>query len=244
MVIASVGCGLSIRRALHSGSRLSKMGALIIIALLRSQESPCGALVCKTCHPKETARFLEIPMAHSLEAPKLRPNSSTIHSPSGSIIELLDRGGVMYHQLSERGLVAAYPVKYQLGSGKGGHAYLIAVGDYLIQSPGGWYSEAGWNIAPAFANKPLLDFDSPVDAKCLFCHADNAKFTDADGRRLSGSPIAAIGCDRCHGPTAEHVRHPTAKNIVNPAKLKGTARDSVCVQCHLAASRSTSMRLF
>ncbi len=172
-------------------------------------------------------------MAHSLEPPKLRPDSSTIHGPSGSILELLDRGGVMYHRISERGLVAEYPVKYQLGSGKAGHSYLIAVGDYLIQSPGGWYSEAGWNVAPAFASKQLLDFDSPVDAKCLFCHADNAKFTDADGRRLSGAPIAAIGCDRCHGPTADHVRHPSAKNIINPGKLKGAARDSVCVQCHL-----------
>ena len=54
-----------------------------------------------------------------------------------------------------------------------------------------------------------------------------------DGRRLSSGPLAAIGCDRCHGPTADHVRRPSAKNIVNPAKLKGTARDSVCVQCHL-----------
>lgn len=119
----------------------------------------------------------------------------------------------MFHRISERGPTAEYQVKYQLGSGKAGHAYLVPVDDYLIQSPVG-YSQQGWDVAPSFANKPLLDFDSPVDARCLFCHADNAKFADIDGRRLSGVPITAVSCDRCHGPTSNHVRHPSAKNIV------------------------------
>jgi predicted CXXCH cytochrome family protein len=42
-----------------------------------------------------------------------------------------------------------------------------------------------------------------------------------------------ITCERCHGPGEAHALHPSAKNILNPAKLTGPARDSICEQCHL-----------
>ena len=43
----------------------------------------------------------------------------------------------------------------------------------------------------------------------------------------------AIGCSRCHGETEAHLVDPKPKTIVNPAKLQGAARDSICEQCHL-----------
>ena len=39
---------------------------------------------------------------------------------------------------------------------------------------------------------------------------------------------------RCHGGTEEHLRRPVPGSIVNPAKLHGAARDSICEQCHLS----------
>ena len=40
--------------------------------------------------------------------------------------------------------------------------------------------------------------------------------------------VDAIACERCHGDGTAHMRRPSAANIVNPAKLAGPARDSVC----------------
>ncbi len=47
-------------------------------------------------------------------------------------------------------------------------------------------------------------------------------------------PEEAISCERCHGPAKEHLKRPVPGSIVNPAKLTGAARDSVCEQCHLS----------
>ncbi len=84
-----------------------------------------------------------------------------------------------------------------------------------------------------FKELRLLDFERPVTESCLFCHAGNAKFTDADKRRVDPDTISGITCERCHGDGQAHIKHPSAANIVNPAKLTGAARDSVCEQCHL-----------
>jgi len=44
----------------------------------------------------------------------------------------------------------------------------------------------------------------------------------------------SISCERCHGPGEAHERLPGVGSIINPAKLAGAARVSICEQCHLA----------
>ncbi|MGN6547345.1 MAG: tetratricopeptide repeat protein, partial [Aureliella sp.] len=53
----------------------------------------------------------------------------------------------------------------------------------------------------------------------------------------------AIGCERCHGPAADHVamheRSSSADGsdpIINPVNLEPDRRESVCYQCHLEAA--------
>ena len=143
----------------------------------------------------------------------------------------------MFHVLAERGLTAEYEVAYQIGNGIKGRTYAVQVGHYLLESPLSWYAGSGWDVSPGFESLPLLDFDRPITANCLFCHAGRVKFDDADGRRLDvsgdGGRVQAITCERCHGDGAAHARRPSSRNIVNPAALSGAARDSVCEQCHL-----------
>jgi tetratricopeptide (TPR) repeat protein len=79
----------------------------------------------------------------------------------------------------------------------------------------------------------------PIDgpdavSRCLFCHT-----TDARAALERAGPAAndqAIGCERCHGPGANHVRAVDAKladlAIVNPAKASAEGRTRVCGQCH------------
>src|SRR4029078_6134244 len=51
--------------------------------------------------------------------------------------------------------------------------------------------------------------------------------------------ILTVGCEKCHGPAAEHVRyqtaHPddkTAKYIINPASLSRQQQLDACAVCH------------
>jgi predicted CXXCH cytochrome family protein len=41
-----------------------------------------------------------------------------------------------------------------------------------------------------------------------------------------------VGCERCHGPGAEHVERPSPANIVNPTRLSPNAGNDVCISCH------------
>jgi|ERR1700691_1626409 predicted CXXCH cytochrome family protein len=190
---------------------------------------------CATCHAKESARFLATAMGKSLVPPQTLPSAKITHERSHSVITIESQKGSMVHSISENGLTARYQVQYQVGGGLMGSSFLVQIGDYLFESPASWFKSYGWDVSPGYAPAPLIDFDRPMSDVCLFCHAGAARFADADGRRLQGS-LGSITCERCHGMSPEHARHPSAKNIVNPAKLAGAERDSICEQCHLEAA--------
>src|SRR5581483_4864492 len=202
--------------------------ALVAMARAAPPEPPCVR-----CHPGETRAFLHSPMGNSIGPPTSIGGGRVTHSPSGSVITIGERDGRMIHSLAERGLTAEYPIAYQVGSGKLGYTYLVRVGDSLFESPASWYRSHGWDVSPGYEPKKLLDFDRIIEYACLFCHSDKPIFTDVDGRKLSNDPLTPIGCDRCHGPVEEHLRHPSAQTIVNPANLAPNQRNSVCEQCHL-----------
>ncbi len=160
-------------------------------------------------------------MANSLRAPDSVPAGRVTDPQSGSRITTEWRNGKMIHHLSEDGLNATYEIEYQIGAGKVGHSYATQLNGVLLQSPASFYRRYGWDISPGYAGMELLDFNRALSTGCLFCHSnDHGQFT-------------AISCERCHGDTKEHLAHPSATNIVNPAKLPARARDSVCEQCHL-----------
>ena len=189
--------------------------------------------VCASCHPKETAAFLKSAMGNSLAPPTPIAGAHVNGKSPGTEMSITERDGRMIHSLSVNGLTAEHPVAYQIGAGKIGYTYAVHIGDYLFESPVSWYRAHGWDPSPGYANMSSVYFDRLIDSQCMFCHSGNAKFIGSDGRKISGDALKPIGCDRCHGPSEEHVRQPSAKNIVNPAKLSGRARNSVCEQCHL-----------
>jgi predicted CXXCH cytochrome family protein len=213
----------------------------VTLALLLAASCFCPTMQaavssCATCHPKENARFLASAMGQSLTSSATQSAGEVTHERSHSVITIAYRNGRMIHTLTEGGVTAEYPIRYQVGGKLMGSSFLIQIGDYLFESPASWFRSYGWDVSPGYASAPLIDFDRPMSDACLFCHADAARFADADGRRLQGPPLGSISCERCHGPSQEHARHPTAKNIINPARLAGAERDSICEQCHLEAA--------
>lgn len=212
-----------------------RIGVLLLLSssLLAKSNPPedPNSPPCIKCHRTETLRYFATPMGSTL-VPQKYPDAVIKHERSGSVITVTMRDGTMFHKLTENGSTAEYPIRYQVGGGMDGKTFLVQMGDYLFESPVSWFNAFGWDLSPGYANKDVLEFDRAVPKECIFCHATGARFRDPDGKRLATN-LQAIGCERCHGPVELHLEHPSKTNIVNPVKLPGPARDSVCEQCHL-----------
>ena len=140
----------------------------------------------------------------------------------------------MVHRVESKGLKAEYPVSYVVGAGTVGYSYLVSIAPYLFQSPVSYYSQTGnWDVTPGYEPEPVLDFTHPIVEGCVFCHAGTINTIAGTDNRFSEPAITSISCERCHGPSQEHLARPVAGSIINPAKLPHARRDSVCEQCHL-----------
>ncbi|MFO0890681.1 MAG: cytochrome c3 family protein [Isosphaeraceae bacterium] len=130
-------------------------------------------------------------------------------------------------------------VRFVLGSGQQAMSFLVERGEgYLFASPVTFYTEGrSWDLSPGY-RRGNPHFERPVRPGCLYCHANQAELVEGTENRYRPPFFRghAIGCERCHGPGADHVRAPdSARGIVNPADLEPPLREGVCQQCHLQA---------
>jgi tetratricopeptide (TPR) repeat protein len=132
-------------------------------------------------------------------------------------------------------------VRFVLGSGSHGKSYLVDHDGRLFQSPISWYTaEKRWDLSPGYRNANQ-HFERPIPPACLFCHANHFEAVEGTINRYRPPDTQAltIGCERCHGPGALHVREAGTfeggrdLSIVNPRHLEPMTRDAVCEQCHL-----------
>jgi Flp pilus assembly protein TadD len=215
-----------------------------------------GDARCAQCHPNETETYRHHPMGRSLapvaSAPPLEHYDEAAHNPFkawGFEYQIERQGSRLLHKETRRdpqGKVIyerAQEVRYVLGSGTRGRAYLIDHDGYLFQSPISWYTHKGvWDQSPGYEQRPG-HFQRMIQVDCLFCHS-NAVEPVADTFNRYQAPVFrgySIGCERCHGPGALHVAlrergEPVAgrdETIVNPGHLEPALREAVCQQCHL-----------
>src|SRR5690606_17052559 len=118
--------------------------------------------------------------------------------------------------------------------------------DLLFMSPLNFYTEAQqWDLAPGYHPDDPRRFDRRVTEECVSCHAGRVATAGRQVDRFR-EPVfeeMGIGCERCHGPGAQHVALHDGTSaaeaaddpIVNPATLSTDRRESVCYQCHLSA---------
>ena len=126
-------------------------------------------------------------------------------------------------------------VSTHVGSNTRGRAFLFEIDGFLYQTPINYYAATNsWDMSPGYGQLREMELNHPVDATCLFCHASRVQA--AKKGTLNGFGAVAflqngVSCERCHGPGSNHVNG--GASMVNPAKLTGERRDSVCMQCHL-----------
>jgi tetratricopeptide (TPR) repeat protein len=222
---------------------------------IRPEVAFVGDDKCAECHQDQSRTYREHPMGRSL-LPVSRIAASqrydaAAHNPFEAfgtqfLVEHRDKR-VLHKQVGrdESGqsvFEADVPIDYVLGSGTRGYSYLTDRDGYLFQSPISWFSQKQiWDLSPGFAEAARSG--RPVLGLCLSCHANHVRPIEGYINRYEKPMFDgyAIGCERCHGPGAEHVKDPGRRDsftgadytIVNPHHLKPELRAAVCEQCHI-----------
>jgi predicted CXXCH cytochrome family protein len=217
---------------------------------------------CATCHAKIAASFAKTGMARSFyKAAAIEP-VRFYHKASDTWYAIAERGGSYYQRRWRIGYagneteVQESRIDYAMGSGNHVRTYLHRTErGALMELPLAWYAENGgeWAMNPGHDRDYALP-PRAVAYECMFCHNAYPKIPaghDGPGSEplFEGALPEGIGCERCHGDGADHVRaaqtagakvEDIRKAIVNPARLSGDRKMEVCLQCHL---ETTSLQL-
>lgn len=227
---------------------------------------------CDICHADKVDSFRAVGMSQSFYRPSASRviedfrNNHFYHAPSDRHYEMELRGDEYwfrrYKQAADgtRFDVFERKVDWILGSGHHTRVYLYQTGDgALYELPLAWYTqEKRWEMAPGFEWETHLGVMRAVRQECMFCHnafAEVPAGSDAEGMPdvFPASLPEGIGCQRCHGPAAEHVRRAfegadgeaIRAAIVNPGKLSREKLYSICYGCHMQPSVAvTAVRRF
>jgi predicted CXXCH cytochrome family protein len=224
-----------------------------------------GSNACLACHEESHASYRTTGMGRSLAEVHLQrepPDGDFDHSPSKRRYQVRRKNGQLWHRelllgpaTAEEVLLAEYPVKYVVGSGRHSLTYLVEIDGFLVESPVTWYaSTRSWRMSPGYDDAKQPGFQRGVGDNCLVCHAGRAESLDGSWHRMR-IVEPAIGCERCHGPGSVHVAvhaHPPRKDvpatgwidytIVNPAHLSRERAEAICQQCHLRPTAVVPVR--
>ena len=211
-----------------------------------------GDSACISCHANEASAYEQHGMSRSfhrwttatrIESPLTTP---LVHDATGFAYTVEESDGHLYqverltspegkrlHELRRR-------IDYVTGSGNVARTYFTDENGRLFQLPLTWYREHGWDFSPGYRVSNAR-FDREMPDRCVACHASYPKtLPHLEGKYADVR--AGIGCERCHGPGALHVKERIAqvprdsgydKSIVDPARLPLARRLDVCEQCHV-----------
>ena len=174
-----------------------------------------GSAACQKCHAAIYQSWRKTPMANVVRDPREHPDA---------IIPDLSKGGPLVH-FTTNDVALVYGSKWK-------QRYFQRIGDDYFVLPAQWdVTHHQWR--PYFVKEdwwapmyPPDNFKRPTSALCDGCHSVNYDITTKTLTEWN------VGCEKCHGPGSEHVRHPTTFNIVNTARQSYIAANDVCIQCH------------
>jgi Flp pilus assembly protein TadD len=219
---------------------------------------------CALCHRSIAASYAERGMAHAFARPRPEQDIEDfkappfVHAASGQTMQISRRGGDLVFRrwltgpdgkpvdLFER------KVDWILGSGNHARTYLYQTPDgEIFQLPLAWYTqERSWGMAPGYDRQHHDGVLRRVRRECVFCHTSYPEMpagADAYGapQTFPAELPQGIGCQRCHGPAAEHVwlamggigtRDEIRESVFNPGRLPAKRRDEICMTCHMQPS--------
>jgi predicted CXXCH cytochrome family protein len=199
---------------------LSAQTAVLVVARQAQPAAPAtyvGSQACQRCHAPTYERWSKTRMAKVVQDPKAHPEAV--------IPDFSKPDPLLTFTLNE--------VAFTYGS-KWKQRYFKKVGNDYFPLPAQW--DVTHNQWRAYFTQPNTDWwvpfyppdnmKRPTGPLCDGCHSVNYDV------KTHAVTEWNVGCERCHGPGSEHIRQPTVRNIVNPAKLDTVRATDTCIQCH------------
>lgn len=212
---------------------------------------------CSSCHAEAAASHRQSAHARAFSQTiaESEPDGGQVFDPNTQreyLVERIDGQLVHEERLSGGLLLARYPARYTIGSGRYSRSYLMDNGGHLFQSPVTWFAELeGWALSPGY-EKQNPGFERSIVRECLHCHVGRI---EARSDRLQSFTLhtQSIDCERCHGPGQLHdAKHSGAKSnassgelddtIVNPARMSRELQEEICGQCHFHTGATIEFR--
>lgn len=215
-----------------------------------------GDQACAACHEKEAKTYFATP--HYLDS--ALPSATTIlgdFTPGKNVLRTQNPNLIFAMIAADNGFfqsavdirdpqnLSGEAEKFDIvvGSGRHGQTYLYWKDDELFELPVSyWTYTHEWINSPGYVDGEV-NFNRVVEPRCLECHATRFDSNPPPRNRYRrDSLVLRIGCERCHGPGAEHVvrersaHAPAAGSaevaIVNPARLARDRQLDLCALCH------------
>ncbi len=235
---------------------------LLILWYMANRNSPVqnndnyiGSKACGECHPEKHATWAKTSHSKSFEEitkdhnPIIPEWSGTLTFKEGKIPEVtikLEKTAEGIHRVTMRDAINNRIEKtYNVTRVSGGHGwkqrYYTQIGEDFYMLPMDWNQRIGqwtpftlpiwWKRSGELRKAPFkfLSFG----ALCAGCHQTGVVTTlGFTGYRKSTISEPVIGCEKCHGPGAEHKDEPELNKTINPKKLTFERQVEVCGQCH------------
>jgi hypothetical protein len=218
-----------------------------------------GDAACAECHAKEARTYADSPHAHDSSVAERKtilgdftPGQNVLRTGNPNIIFAMIQAPDGFYQsavnIADPQNLTGEAQRFDIviGSGRRGQTYLYWKDDDLFELPVTYWTETHeWINSPGYVDGNV-HFDRPIVPRCLECHATAFQTAGPPANRYrKDSLVLGIGCEKCHGPGAEHVArersaHPPAAGsaeiaIVNPARLSRDRAMDVCGLCHAGA---------
>ena len=227
--------------------------------------------VCAECHADKAESFADMGMARSMYRPA---KDNTIedfdavayyHEPSQRHYEMEWRDGGMWFQrygnTADGTKIDEFNVKVDWIMGSGNHVrvYLYQTPDgAMFQLPLAWYTQTNkWAMAPGYESAKHDGVLRDIHQRCIGCHNAFGEYSEKSGLKghiglYPHDLPEGIGCQRCHGPGAEHVYRAYSGEgeveelrsaIVQPGKLPRERLYSICYGCHMQSNVAVNAQL-
>ena len=176
-----------------------------------------GSAACKDCHTDIYERWKKTRMANVVRDPREHPDAIAPDLSKPDPLVNFTKDDVAF----------VYGSRWK-------QRYFKQVGDDYFPLPAQWdFTHKMWR--PYFVKNgtdwwatlyPPDNFQRPTGPLCDGCHSVNYDIATKKVTEWN------VGCERCHGPGSEHVKHQGRPNIVNPSKLDYVHANDVCISCH------------
>jgi hypothetical protein len=206
-----------------------------------------GSAACAACHKDIADTQAETPMfkaaSRAEDAPIFKQNPYLHFSESDVSYALARQDSRMMLRIENNGHTLSAPVLWAIGNGEMGQTYLLKRGETYYESRLSYFPLiSGLDISPGHSHKlptSLINAvgmpQTPATAqRCFGCHTTASTVS---GVFDPENATPGIGCEGCHGPSANHVKaEQQGKNNAplpfNPRTLAPHNSADFCGACH------------